>query len=71
MRSKEIFDYLYSNKEWVFSGVGIIVISFIVRIIRRLFGGTESKSVIKQTDKGSNNTQIGIQNNYYKDKENE
>lgn len=71
MRSKEIFDYLYSNKEWIFSGIGIIVVSLIFRIISRLFLGTESKSIIKQTDKGSNNTQIGIQNNYYKDKDNE
>lgn len=63
----KISNWLCENKEWVFSGIGITVLTVGYTLIKKLFLRREknsSRTVIKQTNKGTKNTQIGIQNNY-------
>lgn len=72
----EIIDWLCKNKEWIFSGVGITVITFICvcvrKILRKKRKDQNSETMIKQINNGVKNTQVGIQNNYYtREKENE
>lgn len=64
-----LINYLSENKEWIFSGIGILVLTTIGSIFVKLFSKKKdtSKNVMKQTNKNSSHgTQIGIQNNYYK-----
>lgn len=66
----ETIDWIYDNREWLFSGIGISVLTVIGVGIRKLLKKKEksnenSKILIKQVNKGTNNTQIGVQNNYY------
>ncbi len=63
----KIIDWIYQNREWVFSGIGITVISGVYYIFqrRKRKNRDNSGNIIKQTNKGTNNTQIGIQSNYY------
>lgn len=65
------FKIVFDNKEWVFSGIGVTIF---VWIVGKLCGNCKrhktredyaNKTVIKQIDKGTSNTQIGIQNNNY------
>lgn len=61
----EWIDWLFKNKEWVFSGIGIFVITATVSIIKFIFRKKEkTTTIIKQNNNGTDNTQIGIQNNY-------
>lgn len=63
----KISSWLCENKEWFFSGIGIAILTAGYKLIKKLFFGKEkscSKTMIKQTNKGTENTQIGIQNNY-------
>ena len=57
------------NREWLFSGIGITVITLTFAEVRRLFrkkkAEENSKAVIKQINYGMKNIQVGIQNNYY------
>lgn len=65
----EIIDWLYKNKEWFFSGIGISVITLICTNVRKTLRKKKQdqnfKTMIKQVNNGVKNTQIGIQNNYY------
>lgn len=60
---------IQNNKEWIFSGIGCVIVAFIGKIICRLFFGNKKEEkqdiIVKQFNSGKNNTQIGIQNNYY------
>lgn len=65
----EIIDWLCENKEWLFSGIGLPVITLICtnvrKILRKKKEDQNSKTMIRQVNNGVRNTQIGIQNNYY------
>lgn len=55
----KILSWLCENKEWFFSGIGITVLTVGCTSFKRLFFGKEkscSKTVIKQTNKGTKNT---------------
>lgn len=59
----QLFEY---NREGLFSGIGISVLTVIGVGIRKLLKKKEksndnSKILIKQVNKGTNNTQIGVQ----------
>ncbi len=63
-----ILKYLIYNKEWIFSGLGIFIISGIISLIKFIIN--RNKKALEKTMKQINNdnssgTQIGIQNNYY------
>lgn len=71
---KDIIDWFFQNKEWVFSGIGLSVAAVLFAGIRSLFSKRkkekEQKTII-QVNYGTKGTQIGIQNNYYKKEEND
>lgn len=72
MYMQEIIDWLSENREWVFSGIGITVLTSVMAIAKSILGKrkkSDSTIIVKQINKGKHNTQIGIQNNY-KTKEN-
>lgn len=60
-----MLEWLSSNKEWVFSGIGVLAITAIGGILKLVFFGKRKKSApseIHQRQRGgmfSNNTQIG------------
>lgn len=62
-----ILNWLCRNKEWFFSGLGIAILSVICDFFRKFLSKSNknARHIIKQTNKGDNTTQIGIQNNYY------
>lgn len=63
-----IANWIIENQEWVFSGIGVTVILGVIAVFRKIFcKKLESEKGIKidQKNEGQNNTQIGIQNNYY------
>ena len=63
-----ITNWIMENREWVFSGIGVTVLLGAIAFFRKIFcKETESEKDIKieQKNEGQNNTQIGIQNNYY------
>ncbi len=64
----DFMDWLFNNKEWLFSGIGLAIVSTIATMVYRKFicKSQDDKTKIKQINKGENNTQIAIQNNYYK-----
>lgn len=68
----KILQWINDNKEWFFSGIGVVLITTLGTIIKKLFfkkkSNDTSKTVIKQKSIGKNNVQIGIQNNYEKEK---
>lgn len=70
-----LINYLSENKEWIFSGIGILALTTIGSILVKLFSKkkTTNKNEMKQINKNSSHgTQIGIQtNNYYKEKAHE
>lgn len=51
---KSIFDFILENKEWIFSGIGIAVISLFVSVFRR-----KSFRLYQRGGKGSTNIQVG------------
>lgn len=67
-----LINYLFENKEWIFSGIGILALSTIGSILVKLFSKKKNtnKIELKQINKNSSHgTQIGMQtNNYYKEK---
>lgn len=64
-----IITWVNENREWLFSGIGITVMTLIVAGIRRMICKRKeeqnSQTMIKQINYGTKNTQVGIQNNYY------
>ena len=63
-----IINWIIENQEWIFSGIGVTVLLGIIAFFRKIFQKkSESKKSVKieQKNEGQNNTQIGIQNNYY------
>lgn len=68
----KIFECLYENKEWIFSGIGVGALTFIISIIKRIIDKKKkdkNKIVISQVNNGIEKTQIGIQNNFVKREE--
>lgn len=62
-----IINWICENKEWLFSGLGIAILSIIVGGIRILFkkrSDRSNKIIIKQYNEAANVTQIGVQHNY-------
>lgn len=65
---KNAVNWIIENREWVFSGIGITTLLGIIEFIRKKFNKNSNKEnpiTIEQNNTGNNNTQIGIQNNYY------
>lgn len=65
---KNAVNWIIENREWVFSGIGITILLGIIEFIRKKFNKNSNKEnpiTIEQNNTGNNNTQIGIQNNYY------
>lgn len=63
-----MLDWIVNNYEWVFSGVGIAIISGLIAFLRKKEKKSHEdtrKIGITQTNSAPNVTQIGIQNNYY------
>jgi hypothetical protein len=52
----EIINWLDANKQWIFSGIGVAIIAFIIRLIcnRR-----QTKKQIQQSGDNSINIQVG------------
>lgn len=72
----EMIALLNDNKEWIFSGIGVTILFIIYKFTRNFFLTKKTKEekniVINQNCIGKNNSQIGIQNNYYiKEKDHE
>lgn len=64
----QIMDWIVSNQEWIFSGIGVTLLLGIIGFIRKRLTkkSNEEKTIkIEQKNEGKNTTQIGIQNNYY------
>ncbi len=65
----EIIDWFCENQEWVFSGIGISVLTLLYTGIRKIMGkkkkDQDPKTKINQINNGVKNTQVGIQNNYF------
>ena len=61
-------NWICQNKEWIFSGIGITIITIGCTVLGIIFRKRKHKddfkAVIKQINKGRNITQVGIQNNY-------
>lgn len=58
-----IVEWILSNKEWLFSGVGVSILSFVIYVVFK--SKTQSKVIMRQTNTwGATGTQIGTQNNY-------
>ena len=55
--------YIVDNKEWLFSGIGVIAAVALLKILIRIRRGIRWSDV-SQTIVGNNNVQIGIQNNF-------
>ena len=65
---KNTIDWLFNNREWVFSGIGVTVLLGVIAFFCKIFGKNaenEKNMKIEQKAKGQNNTQVGIQNNNY------
>ena len=63
-----ITNWIIENQEWFFSGIGVTVLLGVIAFFRKIFcKKNENKKGIKieQKTEGQNNTQIGIQKNYY------
>lgn len=68
-------NWIIENQEWIFSGIGITILSVIIGLLKKFFSkntstetetSAENQTInIKQNNKGKNSNQIGIQNNYY------
>lgn len=64
----DLLEWIQDNMEWIFSGIGCVIVALIGKIIYHLIFDNkieEKQDVIKQFNSGKNSTQIGIQNNYY------
>ena len=67
----EIINYLLNNKEWIFSGLGIFILGAIGTLTKLLYSKNKRKkkfgSMSQINYNTSSSTQIGQQNNYYKE----
>ena len=65
----DLLEGIQDNMEWIFSGIGCVIVALIGKIIYYLIFGNKIEEkqdvIIKQFNSGKNSTQIGIQNNYY------
>ena len=65
--------WIFENKEWLFSGIGVVIIAPIIRMVLRKNKKKSQQINIKQMNKAENSTLIGIQfvhsNDGSKDKE--
>ena len=65
---EQILNYLSKNKEWLFSGAGLLIFSTIGILIKTIHSRKEKKHANKTMSQLNTNhsfgTQIGIQNNY-------
>lgn len=64
----DITNYLNVNKEWIFSGIGILALTSLLGILKLCFSKVKKENNQKMNQVNDNNstgTQIGIQNNYY------
>lgn len=69
-----IIEWICQNKEWIFSGIGVTILGIGIAIFKKIFvkrAKNSSKTVINQVNEGTNNTIIGIQNNYGTKEEND
>lgn len=53
---KHFFVFIQSNYEWLFGGIGVVIITGLIDIFNKKKNGITQKQVSK---KNSNNTQIG------------
>ena len=53
----EIVDWVVNNKEWLFSGVGIVVVAWIWRLFQKRKEGSVSQEI--HAGDGSTNVQAG------------
>jgi hypothetical protein len=55
-----IFEFIFSNIKWIFSGIGVFVISGLVWLARKKYSqhSTDSPSSIKMIIKGNKNIQM-------------
>lgn len=64
-----LITWVNENREWLFSGIGITIISLIFTGAWRLFRKRKieknSKIVVEQINYGRKNIQVGVQNNYH------
>lgn len=59
---KEITEYILNNKEWIFSGIGVILLVAFIKLIRRFFRGRGvlvKPSQLQHTKAGSTAYQAG------------
>ncbi len=63
----EVWNWCINNKEWLFSGLGIALIGWVMpEITRRFFSKNRFTNSMNQSNINfSHGTQIGIQNNHY------
>ena len=62
-------EWIMNNKEWIFSGVGVVFISFVIGLLfKNKSKSTEEKSINRQTTmtqkSGKNSTNIQINGDY-------
>lgn len=70
----QIINYISTNKEWIFSGIGLLIFSGIGFIVKHIHSkkqkNKKSDTLFQTNDNHSSGTQIGIQNNYYRKENN-
>jgi len=54
-------DWIVENKEWIFSGIGVFVLGFVISIFARK---GKQKSIKMKQKSGSNSTNIQIGGDY-------
>lgn len=64
---RSLTENIVSNHEWVFSGIGCMVLGF---FIQKISARKKDKNVTIRQTGYDNSTNIGIQNNYYGNDEN-
>jgi hypothetical protein len=65
---EKIINWIIQNCEWIFSGIGVTILVGVFAFFRKNICKevrNEKGTKIEQNNCGQNNTQIGIQNNYY------
>jgi hypothetical protein len=56
MELKELLEWIIQNKDWLFSGVALVIIGGIFKLFRKRQGSPSN--IFKQTNKGRGNTNI-------------
>ena len=62
-----MIDYILNNKEWIFSGVGLSVISLLIWLVR-CFSSKAGSGQVMKVGKGGAGYQAGRDIKIYKDK---